>query len=72
MNKGLNLEDAVNEALKIIKGSYAIGVISKDNPNEIIGARNDSPLIIGVGDGDYFIASDATAIINHTKKCYLC
>ena len=68
MNKGLNLEDAVNESLKIIKGSYAIGVISKDNPNEIIGARNDSPLIIGVGDGDYFIASDATAIINHTKN----
>jgi len=68
MNKNLNLEDALKETLKIIKGSYAIGAISKDNPNEVIAARKDSPLIVGVGDGDYYIASDAPAILNYTKN----
>lgn len=68
MDKGFNLEDALKKTLKIIKGSYAIGAISKNNPNEIVAARKDSPLIIGVGDKDYFIASDAPAILNYTKN----
>ncbi|RBQ22902.1 Glutamine--fructose-6-phosphate aminotransferase [isomerizing] [Candidatus Methanobinarius endosymbioticus] len=68
MDEGNNLENALTETLDIIKGSYVIGVISKDNPNEIVAARKDSPLIIGIGDQEYFIASDAPAILNYTNK----
>lgn len=68
MNEGSNLEDALNKTLEIIKGSYAIGAISKDNPNEIIATKKDNPMIIGIGDQEYFIASDAPAILNYTNK----
>ncbi|KZX16079.1 glutamine--fructose-6-phosphate aminotransferase [Methanobrevibacter cuticularis] len=68
MSSGLDLEEALMETLTIIRGSYAIGAISKNNPNEIISARKDSPLIVGVGDNEYFIASDAPAILNYTNK----
>lgn len=68
MDLGNTLEGALKKTLSIIKGSYAIGAISKDNHNEIIAARKDSPLIIGLGDDEYFIASDAPAILNYTKN----
>ncbi|MDR0900223.1 MAG: glutamine--fructose-6-phosphate transaminase (isomerizing) [Methanobrevibacter sp.] len=70
MKKGMNLEEALKEALKIIKGSYAIGAICKDNPREILAAKKDSPLIIGVDEekGEYYIASDAPAILNYTNN----
>lgn len=68
MDDGSNLEDGLNKTLKIIKGSYAIGAISKNNPNEIVAARKDSPMIIGIGDQEYFIASDAPAILNYTNN----
>ena len=63
-----NLENAVFNALKKIKGSYAIVVISKDEPEKIIGARKESPLVIGVGDNENFIASDIPAILKYTNR----
>ena len=63
-----DLKDAVINALKHVDGSYALGVISSKEPDKIIAARNESPLIIGVGSGENFIASDVPAILKHTKK----
>ncbi len=60
--------DAVYFALNEVKGSYAIAVLDKRNPNKIIGARNGSPLIIGIGDKENYIASDVQALIKHTNK----
>lgn len=63
-----NLEDAVRAALKELQGTYGIAVISADEPDKIIGARKGSPLIVGVGNNEYIIASDAAAIIKHTNQ----
>ena len=60
--------DAVNLALKEIKGSYAIAVLDKKNPDKIIVARNGSPLLVGLGDNANYIASDAQALVQHTDK----
>ena len=60
--------DSVYLAVNEIKGSYAIAVLDKRNPNKIIGARNGSPLIIGIGNKENFIASDIQALIKHTDK----
>jgi len=62
-----NLVEAVLNTIKVIEGAYGLAVIHKDH-NEIVAARKSSPLIIGVGDNEMFVASDATAILNHTKK----
>jgi len=68
--KGLTLEEAVREALKQLKGSYAIAVISESGRDreQIIGARNESPLILGIGSGEYFLASDIPAVLAHTRE----
>ena len=63
-----NFLDSVLLALKEVKGSYAIAVIEKNNPDKIIVARNGSPLLIGVGDEANYVASDAQALIKHTNK----
>lgn len=63
-----SLFDAVREATKRIIGAYAIAVIDRNNPDQIIAARQSSPLVIGVGDGEFFLASDATPIIEYTNK----
>ena len=63
-----SLFDAVKEATKQIVGAYAIAVIDKNNPNQIIAARQSSPLVIGVGEDEYFLASEATPIIEYTNK----
>ena len=63
-----NIEEAVLAALKEVEGAYALGVLSKDEPEKLIAARKDSPLIIGVGKGENFIASDVPAILKHTKN----
>jgi glucosamine--fructose-6-phosphate aminotransferase (isomerizing) len=66
--KGLSLEDAVRESLRRVRGSYALAVVSADSPGTIVGARKESPLILGVGKGEYFLASDIPAILNHTRE----
>ncbi|MBQ9137906.1 MAG: glutamine--fructose-6-phosphate transaminase (isomerizing) [Alistipes sp.] len=63
-----SLFDAVKEAAKRIVGAYAIAVVDRENPGQIIAARQSSPLVIGVGEGEYFLASDATPIIEYTNK----
>lgn len=63
-----SLDESVRIALKEVVGAYAIVVISKDHPDEIIAARKGSPMVIGVGEGEYFIASDASPIIEYTKN----
>lgn len=64
----LELEDAVRVALNEVVGAYAIVIINKANPDKLIAARKGSPLVIGVGDNEFFIASDATPIIEYTKN----
>jgi glucosamine--fructose-6-phosphate aminotransferase (isomerizing) len=63
-----NLLNAVSAALKTVVGAYGIAVVSDKNPDQIIVARKGSPLIIGLGDGETFIASDASALVGHTNK----
>jgi len=63
-----DLKDAVLKTLKNLKGSFALGVISKNEPDRIIAARKESPLIVGIGEGENFIASDVPAILKYTKK----
>ena len=58
----------MQNALSHVRGSYAFGVISQDDPDLIIAARKDNPLVVGLGDGENMIASDITAIIGRTKK----
>ncbi len=65
--KGKNFEEAVRSALEDLQGSYAIGVLSESDPGKLIAARNESPLIIGMGVDEFFIASDVPAILNHTR-----
>lgn len=62
------LTNAVVQALKLVKGTYGIAVVSDKNPNEIVVARAGSPLVIGVGHNETLIASDASALIGHTKQ----
>ena len=63
-----NLEKAVYSALKKVEGYYAIVVTSSDEPEKVVGARKDSPLIIGAGDNENFLASDITAFLKYTKR----
>ncbi len=60
--------EAVKKAVARLEGSYALGIICKDEPDTLIAVKHSSPLIIGVGDGENFIASDVTALIAHTKN----
>ena len=60
------LEEAVREALLLIKGTYGIAVICSDEPDVLITARNGSPIVLGIGDDEYFVASDVSAIASHT------
>ncbi|MBC8042735.1 MAG: glutamine--fructose-6-phosphate transaminase (isomerizing) [Rhizobacter sp.] len=65
---GCDFETAVRLSLKEVEGTYGICAISSREPDKIIAARNGSPLLIGVGDGEYFIGSDASPIVSHTRK----
>ena len=62
--------DALNHAMIRIRGSYALAVMFKDYPEEIYVARKDSPMILGVGDGECYLASDVPAILKYTKSVY--
>ena len=63
-----DLAMTVLQAVGRLRGSYALGVVSMDNPEEIVAARRDNPLIIGLGEGENLIASDITAIISRTRR----
>lgn len=67
-NNDCTLEEALRIALKRIVGAYCILLISKDDPDTIIAARKGSPLVIGIGKGEHFLASDASPIIEYTKE----
>jgi glucosamine--fructose-6-phosphate aminotransferase (isomerizing) len=62
------LVEAVRDALRLVQGTYGIGVLSAENPQEIVVARKGSPLILGIGEGEIFAASDVSALVSHTKE----
>ncbi|MCH5237446.1 MAG: glutamine--fructose-6-phosphate transaminase (isomerizing) [Muribaculaceae bacterium] len=64
-----SLLDAVRMALKQVVGAYAIAVIEKNHPDKIIAARNSSPLAVGIGNNEMFLASDATPFVEYTNEC---
>ncbi|WP_027418768.1 glutamine--fructose-6-phosphate transaminase (isomerizing) [Crocinitomix catalasitica] len=67
-NSGVSLVEAIRIALNEVHGAYAIVVISAEEPNKIIAAKKSSPLVIGMGEDEYYLASDATPIIEYTKN----
>jgi glutamine---fructose-6-phosphate transaminase (isomerizing) len=67
-NAGVGLEEAVRMALSEVVGAYAIVILSKNHPNKIIAARKGSPIVVGIGKDEYFVASDATPIVEYTKN----
>ena len=65
-----NLLDAVYKATQNLRGAYALGVVCADNNNELVAVRKDSPLVVGLGEDENFIASDIPAILKYTRKVY--
>jgi len=63
-----NLTDALTKALKILKGAYGLALFHADEPDKLLAAKRGSPLVIGLADGETIVASDAAAIIRHTKR----
>lgn len=66
-----DLVDTLIKVMKDLRGSYAIGMLAKGHSDEFVAVRKDSPLIVGVGEGECFIASDIPAILEYTRKVYL-
>jgi glutamine---fructose-6-phosphate transaminase (isomerizing) len=65
---GVTLEDAVRRALTHVEGTYGLVVLDTFNQNELVVARNGSPLVLGIGDGEMFVASDVAALVRYTKQ----
>lgn len=63
-----NLEEATRKALALVKGTYALAIISKKDPGKLVLARNSAPLLIGLGENEFLAASDPSAVVSHTKK----
>lgn len=66
--RGDSFADAVRRGLELVRGSYAIAVVNEADPSQLIAARNESPLVLGLGDGENFIASDVPAILPYTRR----
>ncbi|HCC68336.1 MAG TPA: glutamine--fructose-6-phosphate transaminase (isomerizing) [Nitrospiraceae bacterium] len=66
-DKGLNLETATREALKDVKGAYALGIIREEEPDKIIAVKKDCPLVVGLGESEFFISSDIPAFLSYTR-----
>ncbi len=69
-HKQENLEESVAEALKHVVGAYGIAVISREDPNKIVVARSGSPLVVGIGEDEYFVGSDTAAIVKYTREVF--
>lgn len=67
-NNSVSFEEAVRMTLTQVVGAYAIVILSKSNPNYLIGARKGSPMVVGIGENEHFIASDATPIVEYTRN----
>src|SRR4051812_41881753 len=68
--KTLSLEVAVRRAVRRLTGAFAISVISADEPDKIVVARNGPPAVVGIGEEEYFVASDVPGILHHTRDIY--
>lgn len=67
-SQAASLEEKVREALKVIEGTYGIAVMHADFPDRIVAARNGSPVVLGIGEKEMFVASDVAALISHTRQ----
>ncbi|MBI5026098.1 MAG: glutamine--fructose-6-phosphate transaminase (isomerizing) [Nitrospirae bacterium] len=67
-DKGLDLETATREALKDVKGAYALGIIREEEPDKIIAVKKDCPLVVGLGESEFFISSDIPAFLSYTRN----
>jgi glutamine---fructose-6-phosphate transaminase (isomerizing) len=63
-----SLEEAVREALRVVEGTYGLVVLDARRPEELVVARNGSPIVLGLGDGEMFVASDVAALVRHTRQ----
>jgi glucosamine--fructose-6-phosphate aminotransferase (isomerizing) len=68
LRRGIGLERAVGAALADVEGTYGIAVMCADEPGTVVGARKGSPLVVGIADGEYFLASDVAPIVEHTRQ----
>ncbi|MCB9524984.1 MAG: glutamine--fructose-6-phosphate transaminase (isomerizing) [Myxococcales bacterium] len=68
LDAGLGLEAAVRAVIKRVEGSYAIAVLSESEPDKLVAAKNASPLVVGLGKGETFLASDVPALLSHTRQ----
>lgn len=66
-----DLAEAVRKVLERIHGAFAMVVLSRNNPDQLVAVRKDSPMVVGLGEGEFFVASDIPAILNHTRKTYI-
>ncbi|MEF9476352.1 MAG: glutamine--fructose-6-phosphate transaminase (isomerizing), partial [Candidatus Mariimomonas ferrooxydans] len=71
VKKGLNLKDATREALQHVRGAYALAIIREEEPDKIVAVKKDCPLIVGLGDREFFIASDIPAFLNYTRDAII-